>query len=127
MSSRIEQVQAKLATLRTGNGRRYSPELRREVAAAATELWRGGTGWCEVAKALGMPLETIRRFCIEVGADGEGRRPGKGSRALRRALVPVKVVEAGSGKGGLVLASPGGYEVRGLDLAEAAELLRRLG
>ena len=106
----IVKLRRDLARRERGRGKRYTASLKQRIAAAATELRRQGQSWQAIGGLLGIPHETIRRFC---GAD------------TTRALVPVEIVDEPAGAG-LTLVSPGGYRIEGLDVGDTAEILRRL-
>jgi transposase-like protein len=76
---------------------------------------REGASWAGVSQALGVSVETLRRWWQD-GSDEE-QTPG--------ALVPVAVSMPALG-GELTLVTPGGLRVDGLDVASAALLIRAL-
>jgi hypothetical protein len=65
-----------------------------------------------VGEALGLPLETVRRICIE----REGANPG---------FVPVEITSE-SRRGEITVVTASGHRVEGLDLEMVAVLLARL-
>jgi len=107
MRDEIRRLQADLARLPKGRGRRFPAMTRREIARLAGGLRSEGRSWREAAATLGVTLESVRRFC-EQQTGGFAR---------------VEVVDA---KAKLVLVSPSGYRVEGLTLSVLAELLGRL-
>ena len=117
MKNEVNRVRAALAGMVRGRGRRFSPETRRMIAGAAAGLREQGRSWLSIGRALDLPPETARRLCL---AAGEGK--GRGG------FVRVMVAEDGAdgGRSGLVLVSPSGYRVEGLDAEQAAALLTRL-
>jgi predicted transcriptional regulator len=86
--------------------------LRAEIAAYA-----------EQRRAVGARVEVIAR---ETGVSGESlRRWMAGAPRRRPAMVAVEI-RPERGGAGVVLLTPGGYRVEGLDVAGAAALLRQL-
>lgn len=97
-----------------GGGRRYfGTELRARAVALARAARRSDRSWEEIAAELGVTATLLQKWC-------------RG--AVSPAFVRVEIEESASGvaSGGLRLVSPAGYVVEGLDVASAAELLRRL-
>ena len=113
MANEVQRLRASLARMRPGRGRRYGAAVRRRIARVAGQLREDGGSWRDVGEALGMPLETVRRICVE----GEGSTPG---------FVPVKITPE-SRHGEITVVTPSGHRVEGLDLEAVAVLLARLG
>ena len=111
MSDEMVRLQKVLATTQAGPGRRYSLDLRRQIRAAATRRRAEGARWDVIAKEMGIPHETVRRFSSE---------------RVRGTFVPVEVTAAVLSNVGMVVVAPSGYRVEGIGVVEAAELLRRL-
>jgi hypothetical protein len=111
MSDQIVKLRKVLATTQTGPGRRYSSELRRQIRAAATRRRAEGARWNVIAREIGIPHETVRRFSSE---------------RVRGTFVPVEVTATVVSGAGMAVVAPNGYRVEGIGVAEAAELLRRL-
>jgi hypothetical protein len=100
---------------RRTRGARIPDELRAEVIRYAMERRRCGDGVREIARALGVSPESIRRWTTPTAA---GRA---------RALVPIVVRDDDDAlPGPVTVTSPHGYRVEGLTLASAAALLRAL-
>ena len=121
MKNELKGIREGLARMQRGRGRRFSPEIRRMIAAAAGGLRKEGQSWLMIGRRLGLPAETPRRLWLAGARSATG---GSG------AFVPVAVSDDGAARGvrpGLVLVSPGGFRVEGLDAERAADLLRRLG
>ena len=95
-------------------GRRYPPEIRQRVGAAATRRRREGASWELIGRELGIPHETVLRLAAVVGGEEVG--------AFKR----VEVSVGSSSTASLSLTTPSGHRVDGLDVDGVAELLRRL-
>jgi len=99
---------------RRTRGARIPDELRAEVIRYAMERRRCGDGVREIARALGVSPESIRRWTASTVAK------------QTRALVPIVVHDDDATTGPLTVTSPHGYRVAGLTVASAAALLRAL-
>jgi hypothetical protein len=113
MDDGIKRLRARLARMQRGRGKRYTPELKQQIAVAARQLRRSGLGWHRIGEGLGIPNETIRRFCGVSGGAGSG------------GFVPVVVADESAGAP--VVVTPSGIRVEGLDFEQVALLLIRLG
>jgi hypothetical protein len=83
--------------------------MRLQVRTVAMRMRADGAGWQAIGKEMGIPHETVRRFCSDsTGGD----------------FVPVEVSTLAST--GMVLVTPSGFRVEGIALAEAVELIRQL-
>ena len=107
MEAEIRRLRAALAGREGGRGRRFAPELRRQITAVGRGLRAEGRSWFRIGREIGLPTETVRRLC-------EG--PG---------FVAVEVTD-GAVLRELVLVAPSGHRVEGLDLETAVALLARL-
>ena len=96
-----------------GRGSRIPEGLRSEITAYARERHGDGASLRQTAREIGITYETIRNWL---------RVPERGARAL----VPVAIVPDVVARDALVVVSPRGYRVEGLDVAGAAALLRML-
>jgi len=83
--------------------------MRARVRTTAMRMRADGAGWQAIGKEMGIPHETVRRFCSD--------RTGSG-------FVPVEVATLAST--GMVLVTPNGFRVEGTAVAEAVELIRQL-
>ena len=98
-----------------GRTSRIPDAVRAEVLAYARGARAAGRSWAGIAHAVGLSAGAVKNW---------SQTP-----APARRLVPVAVATpAPEGPGAaLVVVSPGGYRVEGLDLATATALLRALG
>lgn len=96
-----------------GRGSRVPAGLRGDVVAYARERQADGASLKQIARETGITRETIRNWL---------RVPERKTRAL----VPVAVVPDVVERGAVVVVSPRGYRVEGLDVTGAAALLRML-
>ena len=110
MESEIRKLRAALARHESGRGRRFAPELPRQISSVGRRLRSEGASWSGIGAALGLPPATVRRLC-----DGE-----------TAGFVRVEVVDDAVAAGGLVVVTPGGLRVEGLDVNSAATLIRQL-
>jgi len=97
----------------------YPDEFKRLVVQYARPRREKGMTWAVIAKALPVSSTTARKWLIRA-------EPGK------RSLVPVTIVEdatnvvSQSPAPGLRLTNPAGYQLTGLSLEQAAQLLGHL-
>ncbi len=112
MANEVQRLRASLARMRPGQGRRYGTRVRGRIARVAKQLREDGASWRDVGEALGMPLETVRRICVEHETSATGFVPVEITPEIRRDEI--------------ALVTPGGHRVEGLDLETVAALLARL-
>jgi hypothetical protein len=112
MTNDVQRLRVALAGMRPGNGRRYGTGMRERIVRVTKQLRENGASWRDVGETLGMPLETVRRICVE----DEATAPG---------FVPVEITPE-IRRGELAVVTPGGHRVEGLDLETAVALLVRL-
>ena len=86
MEREIRKLRATLARREGGRGRRFSPELRRQISGVGRRLRSEGRSWHSIGGELGLPMATVRRLC-------DGDAPGFAS---------VEIVGSGASGGGLV-------------------------
>jgi hypothetical protein len=110
VESEIRKLRAALARRESGRGRRFAPEIRRQISGVGRRLRNEGASWSGIGAALGLPAETVRRLC-------ERETPG---------FARVEVVAKPVTVGGLVVVTPSGFRIEGLDANGAATLVRRL-
>src|SRR2546426_5099213 len=89
--------------------------VRAEVLAYARRQRAAGRSWARIAHVVGLSAGALKNW---------SQTPGPA-----RTLVPVEVATSVPGvpAAALVVVSPGGYRVEGLDLPTATALLRALG
>jgi hypothetical protein len=107
METEIRRLRATLARREGGRGRRFAPELRRQITTVGRGLRAGGKSWFKIGREIGLPSETVRRLC---------EAPG---------FVAVEVAD-GPAAHELVVVAPSGYRVEGLDVETVVALLARL-
>ncbi len=111
----LRSLRRQLAARARGRGKRYAPDLRSRATAWAQRAIAGGARLTEVARALDIDDETLRKWLR------------KDSTATT-SLVPVEViVDEPVALAGVRVVSPTGYRVEGLALDEVVALLRVLG
>jgi hypothetical protein len=108
METVIRRLRAALARREGGRGRRFAPELRRQITTVGRGLRAEGKSWFKIGREIGLPAETVRRLCEAA--------PG---------FVAVEVVSDAVARD-LVVVAPSGYRVEGLDVETVARLLARL-
>ena len=107
MENEIRRLRTMLAGRKGGRGRRFAPELRRQITAVGRGLRAEGRSWFKIGREIGLPAETVRRLC---------EAPG---------FVAVEVAE-GPTAHEIVVVAPSGYRVEGLDVETVVALLARL-
>ncbi|MBX3276347.1 MAG: hypothetical protein KF729_39200 [Sandaracinaceae bacterium] len=113
MPKKLARVRELVTRHEAGRGSRYPAEVRREVVDYARRRRDEGASWAVIAGEAGLVLETLRRWC--------------GSKELAARMVPVEVVEEESAPREVVIVSPSGFRLEGLDAASAVAALRALG
>lgn len=111
MTMNAAQLRAEITESRVGQDRwRCPPVLRKKVVEFAEQGRREGVAVSRLADEVGLSVSGLRRWL------------DKGRARLR----PVRVHEVSPEGASLVLVTPGGYRLEGLDASSAADLLRRL-
>jgi hypothetical protein len=123
MQDKLEQ--AAIAAVRSIGNRgprtRIPPEVRRAVLAYANAARHAGRAWREIAGVVGVSAAALHNWRSETG-ESQCRR-----RRTRRLLAPVVVRDDTRDQiRTLTLVTCAGHRVEGLDIAGAAELVRRL-
>ena len=108
MENEVRRLRAGLARRESGRGRRFAPELRRQISVVGRRLRDEGKSWFRIGREIGLPAETVRRLCE--AASG---------------FAPVEVVNDSVARD-IVVVAPSGYRVEGLDVETAVALLARL-
>lgn len=119
MRGEAKQFRQAVARLgRRGRGKRYPRELREQALAILERSVEAGWSLASVADELGVPPITLSRWA-KAGNNGEGRGGFR----------PVSVVESRESfpRQHIVVVTPGGVRVEGLDLAGALKMVRVLG
>lgn len=109
METEMRKLRATLARREGGRGRRFAPELRRQITVVGRRLRAEGRSWFKIGRDVGLPAETVRRLCEAA--------PG---------FVAVEVADGVVARD-LVVVAPSGYRLEGLDVETAVALLARLG
>jgi hypothetical protein len=107
MDERVALVEA----LERREGFRYAAELRNRVMAYAKRQRAAGASWSGLADELGVSAQTLARWGEE-SASGHGEF--------------VSVRTSGAAYGSIVLVSPKGWRLEGLDATTAIQLMRSL-
>lgn len=102
-----------LLRIERGRGKRVPTALRARATAWILRQRSGGASVREIADALSLSYETVRRWA----------EPGL---PTQTALVPVTVEPKTDSGDGLVLISPSGYRVERLTAGQVAAILREL-
>jgi hypothetical protein len=108
MQTEVQKLRATLARREGGRGRRFAPELRRQISAVGRRLRDEGQSWLRIGREIGLPMETVRRLC-----------------GTARGFVAVEVVDEAAPRD-LVVVTPSGHRVEGLDVETVVALLARL-
>jgi hypothetical protein len=119
MDERIRQLRVRIHALHRGHaktGTRYPGEVRAEVVTLARAGRAAGRSLSSLARAVGLSVPTLTGWL---------RRPGPG-RLRRVTVAPSPSPALGAPARPLVLVTPQGVRVEGLDLAALVTLLRRL-
>ena len=98
---------------RRGPGERYPARLRAQITAWVRTRRDRGAWWCDVARDLGVPAETLKRWAAPV------------PNAATACMVAVEVIDAPP-PGTVTLVSPTGLRIEGVAIADAITLLRGL-
>jgi len=118
MQDRVQRFKALVRQLmggRRGRGVRYPQAVRMEAVTFAHEALASGASLSRIAASLGLGEVTLARW-LEPERVGLRKVEILGAEPARMPAPP-----------GVVLVSPSGLRVEGLELAQVAELLRVLG
>lgn len=107
-------IRGRVAALgRRGRGAKLPEDLREEIADYARRRRERGGRVRDIAVEVGVSRESIRRWSST-------------SSSAKATVVPVRI-RPDHAATQLVVVTPGGVRIEGLDLEQAAELVRRLG
>lgn len=113
MTTTFSELREAITRSRTGHKNWRCPApLRQRIVEFTKAQRQEGLGVLPIAKQLGLSQSGLNRW-LEDGSQGK--------------LRPVRIAEAPTSQTKIVLITPGGYRLQGLDVASAADLLRRLG
>lgn len=108
----LRELQRAIAAVKRRRIRRYSATLRMRITAWVAERRAEGAWWCDVARPLGIPAQTLVRWSAPTARDG-------------LAVLPVDVIDAPPA-GTVTLVSATGLRVEGVAIAAAIAILRGL-
>jgi len=114
MTKELARIRRKVSAHKPGRGRRYAADVRGAVVRYARRRREQGASWAAIADEVGLRFETVRSWCV---------RPDESTASI----VPVEVVVETAASAPVVLVSPSGYRLEGLEPAEAVAALRALG
>lgn len=107
------ELRRRVARLRRGRpGFRFSPTLRARITTWVTQQRERGVWWCDLAREVGVPAETLKRWATARSTP---------SRVLR----PVEVIDAPP-MGTVTLVSSTGLRIEGVAIVDAIVILRGL-
>jgi len=113
MARAMRHAPAVAALGRRGRTTRIPDSVRRRVVAYARRRRAAGDSWARIARLVGVSVGSLQNW---------SRTPPPA-----RTLVPVDVTAVSETRpAALVVVSPGGYRVEGLDVATVSALLRTL-
>jgi hypothetical protein len=112
---RVRRLRRALGEHEPARGKRYPIGLKTRLIAFAQKERSGGRSWAKIAVELGLPLETVRRWCMGRAAKS---KPAK-MRAVE--VVPDSAPQT------LVAVTESGLRLEGLTIADAVALVRALG
>jgi hypothetical protein len=99
-----------LAAHQPARGKLYAPAIQALVVEFAQRCRSEGVSWNRIAVDLGIPFETVRRWCM--------RAP---------TMRAIEVVDEVRRSGSIAVVSPSGHRLEGLTLEESVTVLRALG
>jgi hypothetical protein len=104
-----------VGALEPGRSRRYTAALRGRIVDLVRARRAQGLSWSQLSEQVGVPLDTLRRWCV-------GETPALDSRMRR-----VQVVAERKSAGVVSVVCASGHRVEGLTLEQTIALLRALG
>ncbi|MCB9595799.1 MAG: hypothetical protein H6719_23965 [Sandaracinaceae bacterium] len=114
MSRSLARIRELVAGHEAGRGKRYPASVQREVVRYALRRRDEGASWATIADEVGLWFETLRRWCAREDA------------GPATSIVPVEVVDDEE-RAEVVIVSPSGFRLVGLDAASAVAALKALG
>jgi hypothetical protein len=108
----LHDLRCAIAAVKRRRVRRYPSKLKARITAWVAKRRAGGAWWCDVARPLGIPAQTLVRWSAPRAAAGI-------------AVVPVDVIGAPP-LGTVTLVSPTGLRIEGVAVADAIAVLRAL-
>ena len=123
MEERSQELREAIARLeRRHRNDPIPPPLRGEILVYTAARRETGATWHSIAQELGLSASGLQRWSAP--ATGESRmRPVR----LRRGLATELSSTSPSPAGAIVLVSPRGFRLEGLEVSQALELLHSLG
>lgn len=110
----LRDLRHHLGAILRGRGRRFPAALRERIIAWTVARRAGGAAWSELARELGVPAGTLKRWLTP--------RP---ERARQVALRPVAVTDEPVRRP-LTLVAPSGLRIEGVTIADVIAILRGL-
>ena len=114
MSKNLARLREEVAKHEGGRGNRYPAALQREAIRYARSRREEGASWATIAGEVGLRFETLRRWCL------------RESEVAMASIVPVEVDAREAVGSEVVIVSPSGFRLEGLDAASAVAALRAL-
>lgn len=114
MSRSLARVREMVADHEAGWARRYPDSVQRVVVRYAQARRAEGASWPAIAAELGLWFETLRRWCARA-------QPSASE------MMPVEIVDDERSSSAVVIVSPSGFRLVGLDAAQAVAALKALG
>ena len=113
MDREARELRRRIARLkRRRPGFRFSAQLRTRISAWVVEHRERGVWWCDLAREIGVPAETLKRWAAP-RVDGGA------------VMLPVDVIDAPP-FGTVTLVSPTGLRIEGVAIADAIAILQGL-
>ncbi len=113
MTTTFSELRESIIRSRAGHKNWRCPAtLRQQIVAFANTQRQEGMAILKIAQQLGLSQSGLNRWL-------EGAEEGK--------LRPVRIADPTTPQAMMVLVTPGGYRLEGLDVVSATDLLRRLG
>jgi hypothetical protein len=108
----LRQLRRAIAAVQRRRRRRYPAKLRARISAWVAKRRAKGAWWCDVARPLGVPASTLKRWA-------------EPSPTAPLALRPVDVIDVPL-PGTVTLVSPTGLRIEGVTIDAAIAILRGL-